>query len=437
MNERTDGKRGLRIATRGLYTLILRLALPLAVLRLYWRSIKAPGYRRRVGERLVLGAHAPKAGIWIHAVSVGEVQAAGLLIRQLLERVRDEGILVTTTTPTGAARLGELFGNGVAHRYMPYDLPGIVGRFLDQVRPRLLIVMETEIWPNLLEACERRGIPVVLANARLSARSARGYARVPEFTRETLQRFTRIAAQSQADADRLIELGAVGERVRVTGSIKFDLRQPASQRDCAEAMRRLWGQRPVWVAASTHEGEEALLLQAHRRLLERLPQALLVLVPRHPERFERVAALVERQGLALVRRSHQDVCGDGISVFLGDTMGELPAFLAAGDVAFIGGSLVAVGGHNLLEAAAWGVPILVGPHTFNFAAITEMMLEAGGAARVADAEALAERLGVWLTDAALRAEVGAQGQAVVERNRGALERLLGVIDEALASQAAS
>ncbi|EXJ15784.1 3-deoxy-D-manno-octulosonic-acid transferase [Imhoffiella purpurea] len=434
MQERVVRNDGPRLATRGLYTLILRLALPLALARLYWRGLKAPGYRRRVGERLAWGEPAPRASVWIHAVSVGEVQAAGPMIRRLQSRFPDSGILVTTTTPTGAERLGELFGEGVAHRYTPYDLPGVVGRFLDQVRPGLTIVMETEIWPNLLAACEQRAIPVVLANARLSERSAHGYARVAELSRETLERFSRIAVQSRGDAERFMALGAAPERVRVTGSIKFDLRQPASQRDCAEALRRLWGQRPVWVAASTHEGEESMLLQAHRRLLARIPRALLILVPRHPERFDRVAALVARHGLALARRSRQEVCGEETAVFLGDTMGELPALLAAGDVAFIGGSLVPIGGHNLLEAAASGVPVLVGPHTFNFAAITEMMLEAGGAERVPDAEALAERLRTWLADAALRAEVGARGLAVVERNRGALDRLLEVIEEAVGLQ---
>lgn len=415
--------------TLGAYSILLRMLLPIALVRLYLRSLKAPAYRRRIGERLALGEAAPRADLWIHAVSVGEVQAAELLIRRL--RARDSGlrILVTTTTPTGAARVRDLLGDAVAHRYTPYDLPGVMRRFLDQVRPRLVVVVETEIWPNMLAACARNGIPVVLANARLSARSARGYARVAGLTSETLRRFACIAAQSDADAQRLVALGAAAERVQVTGSIKFDLRQPASQRELAETLRRSWGiQRPVWVAASTHEGEEGQLLEAHRSLLACLPQALLVLVPRHPERFDRVAALVERQGLAMVRRSRAEPCREDTAVLLGDTMGELAAFLAAGDAAFIGGSLVPTGGHNLLEAAAAGVPVAVGPHTFNFAEITEMMVREGAAVRVADAGELAALMRGWLSDAALRTQVGEQGRAVVERNRGALDRLVAVID---------
>lgn len=418
--------------TLGLYSWILRLALPLVLLRLYARSLKSPEYRRRIGERLALGRPAPRADVWIHAVSVGEVQAAELLIRRL--RVRDSAIqvLVTTTTPTGAARVRELFADQVAHRYTPFDLPGVLGRFLGQVRPSLVVVIETEIWPNMLAACERQGIPVVLANARLSARSARGYARLAALTRATLRRFACIAAQTQEDAERLVALGADAGRVRVTGSVKFDLRQPASQRETAETLRRAWGiQRPVWVAASTHEGEEALLLRAHRRIRERMPTALLALVPRHPERFDRVAALIARQGFSMARRSRYEPCAEA-AVLLGDTMGELPAFLAAGDAAFIGGSLVPTGGHNLLEAAAAGAPVAVGPHTFNFARITEMMIEEGAAVRVADAGELAERMLHWLGDAALRAQVGEQGRAVVERNRGALDRLMAALDDCLA-----
>nr|WP_207280543.1 lipid IV(A) 3-deoxy-D-manno-octulosonic acid transferase [Thiocystis violacea] len=415
-----------------LYSLLLRLILPLALARLFWRGLKTPAYRRRVAERLAWGAPAPVADIWLHAVSVGEAQAAEPLIRRWLKRDPARRILVTTTTPTGAARVRELFGASVEHRYTPFDLPGLLERFLDQIRPALVVVMETEIWPNTLAACERRAIPVVLANARLSERSARGYARLPGLTRETLRRFALIAAQADADARRFVDLGADPGRVRVTGSIKFDLRQPASQLEKAEAIRRIWGpQRPVWVAASTHEGEEVRLLKAHRRLLERMPEALLVLVPRHPERFDRVASLVVREGFSLTRRTGETDGDSGASVFLGDTMGELPAFLAAGDAAFIGGSLVPTGGHNPLEAAAAGVPVAVGPYTFNFAAMTAMLLDEGAAARVADAEQLAERMLTWLEDATLRARMGARGLAVVERNRGALDRLVVLIDGVL------
>jgi 3-deoxy-D-manno-octulosonic-acid transferase len=415
------------------YTLILRLLLPLALLRLYWRSLRAPDYRRRVGERLVrdVGPAAP-AEVWVHAVSVGEVQAAQPVIRHLLTRDPPCKVLVTTTTPTGAARVRALFGNQVTHRYTPYDLPEVLGRFLERLRPRLAIVMETEIWPNTLAACQARGIPVILANARLSARSARGYARIAALTRETLRRFDLIAAQTPADAARFIELGADRQRVQVTGSIKFDLHPPASLLEQSAVMHRDWsgskGNRPIWIAASTHEGEEAPLLEVHRQLRLRLPDALLVLVPRHPERFDRVAGLVDRAGFALARRSTRAPCTPDTAVFLGDSMGELPAMIAAADAAFIGGSLVPVGGHNPLEAAAVGVPVALGPQVFNFAAITELLVTEGAAVQVANAAALTDLLGDWLTDAALRARIGENGQRVVAANRGALGRLITLID---------
>jgi 3-deoxy-D-manno-octulosonic-acid transferase len=418
---------------RTLYTAVLRALLPFVLLRLLWRSLRAPTYRERIGERLARGRPAARADVWIHAVSVGEVQAATPLIRHLLEREPPLRLLVTTTTPTGAVRLREQVGDRVAHRFTPYDLPGVLDRFLDQVTPRLAIVIETEIWPNTLAACEARAIPTLLANARLSARSARGYARLVGLTRETLRRFTLIAAQSEPDATRFIALGADPARVQVTGSIKFDLEQPANLAERAAALRAQWGQhRAVWVAASTHEGEEIPLLAAHVRIRSVFPDALLVLVPRHPERFDRVAELVHKQGLALARRSRQDPCDADTAVFLGDTMGELPVFLAAADAAFIGGSLVPTGGHNLLEAAAAGTPVVVGPHHFNFATITALLCDAGGALEVADADALAEVLIRWLGDAEERASVGARARRVVDANRGALDRLTARVDDVLA-----
>lgn len=413
-----------------IYSLLLYLSLPFLLLRLAWRSRTAPAYRKRWGERLgFYGQRSLRAGVWIHAVSVGEVQAAQPLIKHFLERHPRAGVLVTTTTPTGSERLRALFEDRVRHVYTPFDMTPVMNRFLDAVQPRIAVVMETEIWPNMLRACERRRIPVVLANARLSARSAQGYARLGGFTRETLRQFAAIAAQGPDDAARFRALGALAERVHVTGSIKFDVHQPGSLLDHAEALRRIWGvQRPVWVAASTHDGEEEQILDAHREVLGRLPRALLVLVPRHPERFDRVAALVERQGFGLARRSTGGPCGEKVSVFLGDTMGELPAFLAAGDAAFIGGSLVPTGGHNLLEAAAVGVPVAVGPHVFNFAQITELMVREGAAVQVADALSLAQCMGEWLGDAAKRASVGERGRQVIEANRGALQRLLDLLD---------
>lgn len=413
-----------------LYSLLLYLALPFLLLRLAWRGRRAPAYRERWGERLSFyGERSLRAGIWIHAVSVGEVQAAQSLIKHFLDRHQDAGVMVTTTTPTGSERLRSLFEDKVLHVYTPFDLTPIMNRFLDAVRPRLVVVMETEIWPNMLRACERRDIPVVLANARLSARSAQGYARLGAFTRETLGSLAAIAAQSPADADRFRALGAPSDRVRVTGSIKFDARRPGSLIEQAEVLRRVWDiQRPVWVAASTHEGEEEQVLAAHREVLVHLPRALLVLVPRHPERFDRVAALVERQGFGLARRSTGDSCGEAVSLYLGDTMGELPVLLAAADAAFIGGSLVPIGGHNLLEAAAVGVPVAVGPNVFNFAQITDLLVKEGAAVQIHSEQELAECMWEWLSDAARRAHIGERGRRVVQENQGALQSLLDLVE---------
>ena len=415
-----------------LYSLLLYLALPFLLVRLLWRSRRAPAYRERWRERLGFygDTRRMRAGLWVHAVSVGEVQAAQPLIRHFLHHHPGDGVLVTTTTPTGFERLRALFEDRVHHVYTPFDLTPVMNSLLDRVRPRLAVIMETEIWPNMLRACEQRGIPTLLANARLSARSAQGYARLGGFARQTFARIGSIAAQSEADARRFHALGAASERIRVTGSIKFDVRLPASLREQAEVMRRLWGTgRPVWVAASTHEGEEEQVLAAHGDVRRRLPHALLVLVPRHPERFDRVAALVSRHGLALTRRSLGGGCDSNTAVFLGDTMGELPIFIAAADAAFIGGSLVPVGGHNLLEAAAVGVPAAIGPHVFNFAQITDLLVNEGAAFQVSDAAELARRVTGWLGDAAARARIGENGRRVVQQNRGALQRLIELTEE--------
>ncbi|MGB5835056.1 MAG: lipid IV(A) 3-deoxy-D-manno-octulosonic acid transferase [Thiohalocapsa sp.] len=413
---------------RNLYSGLLWLVLPLLLLRLLWRSRRAPAYRERWQERIASYHGSPHpVDVWIHAVSVGEVQAAQPLIRHLLRA--EKSVLVTTTTPTGARRLKDLFDEAVQHLYTPFDLRWVMRRFLHLVSPRLVLVMETEIWPNMLAACEERGIEVILINARLSAGSARGYARVPRFSAETMHRFRLIAAQSAEDAARFEALGVLPERLAVTGSIKFDVELPGSLMERAEVMRRRWGSdRPVWVAASTREGEEELVLAAHDRVRARYPATLLVLVPRHPERFDRVAAVIQRQGLDMVRRSANEPCREATAVYLGDTMGELPVFLAAADIAFVGGSLVPTGGHNLLEAAAVGVPVVIGPHIFNFAEITRLLIELEAAVQVADADGLAECLISWLGDAAERTRVGENGRLAVEHNRGALNRLISLID---------
>lgn len=414
---------------RRIYTLLLYLLSPVVLLRLWWRGRYNPGYRQRWRERLgEIPALSSGPVIWIHAVSVGEAQASQPLVRRLLTEYPDHQLLVTTTTPTGAAQVRRLFDGEVIHRYFPYDLPRIVRRYLDAVHPRLLIVMETEIWPNLLAACTAREIPVALVNARMSARSARGYRSFGSLTAWSLQQIRTIAAQTHEDAGRFVDLGAPSGRVVETGSLKFDIRVPASVGEQAEVLRLAWGMdRPVWVAASTHEGEERHVLEAHARILEAFPQALLVLVPRHPERFDAVADLVRSEGFRYLRRSARATAEPDCQVYLGDTMGELPVFYAAADVAFVGGSLVDVGGHNLLEPAALGVPVVFGPHMFNFAVIAALFLKEGAARQADDAAAVAAIVREWFADPGLRVRIGAAGRRVVEGNRGALDKTMDAV----------
>lgn len=421
---------------RIVYSLILYLLTPFALLRLVWRGLRARGYWLRWGERFgFVPVNRGAAPIWVHAVSVGEVQAAVPLLRALLKRYPEVPLLVTTTTPTGSEQLRSLFEGSVQHVYMSYDLPDAVARFLSRTRPRLALIMETEIWPNLYRACARRGIPVLLVNARLSARSAAGYGRVRGLMAATLECLHGIAAQSRTDADRLIGLGAPPERVRVTGSIKFDVKIPASLTEQAAVLRRDWGlQRPVWIAASTHEGEDEMVLDAHRGVRERFPDALLVLVPRHPERFARVAALCREQGWKTVLRSAQAPTPADAEVFVGDSMGELLLFFAATDLAFIGGSLIRHGGHNPLEASAQRVPVLFGPYMFNFEQIAELLLEAGAAREVGDSGQLADSVAHWLADPAARVTAGERGAAVVEANKGARDAVLAMVTEALGGE---
>lgn len=415
-----------------LYTLLLYALLPVILLRLLWRSYKTPAYSRGWKERFGrFPAPGIRGSLWIHAVSVGEVQAAAPLIKKLLERHPEMPLVVTTTTPTGAERLRELFGDQVYHVYFPYDIPFAINGFLSRMNPRMLVMIETEIWPNLLMICREKGIKTLLANARLSGRSARGYARLGRFTRATFSNISLVAAQAPADAERFHALGVPSGRVQVTGSIKFDIHLPASLHEKAEVLRRDWGGRPVWVAASTHEGEDEIIVRAHKQVQMAHPQALLVLVPRHPERFDRVDGLCRRAGFRVARRSSSPGGVPGMEVYLGDTMGELTLFIAASDVAFVGGSLVPVGGHNILEPAALGVPILFGPHMFNFALISQMMLDAGAAAMVDDEQMLSSTVAAWLGDASERARMGESGRQLVEKNRGALDRLLALIEERL------
>lgn len=412
---------------RTLYTLLFHLGLPLVALRLAWRAWRAPAYARRIGERFALGLPPLKpGGIWVHAVSVGESIAAAPMVRELMARHPDLPITLTCMTPTGSERIQALFGDRVQHCYLPYDLPWAASRFLDRVRPKLAVIMETELWPNHIHQCARRRIPVVLANARLSARSARGYARFAKLTAPMLAELDWIAVQTEAEAERFRQLGARPECVGVTGSIKYDLTiDPALPARAAE-LRAAWGAsgRPVWIAASTHAGEDEIILAAHRAVLAQRPDALLILVPRHPERFTSVYELSRQSGFASQRRSSGESVAAQTQVLVGDTMGELLFLYALADSAFVGGSLVPNGGHNLLEPAALGKPVLSGPHLFNFLEIAAQLRDAGALLEVDGAEALARDVeGLW-ADVARAAAMRDAGLGVLRANQGALERLL-------------
>jgi len=415
---------------RAAYAILTWLLLP--VYALYWlvRGTLNRSYRDRVGQRFGFGFPRLKEGsVWVHAVSVGEVQASTPLVRNFLERFPERDVLITTVTPTGAERARRLFGDAITHCYLPFETPFAVNRFYRAVKPAFALIMETEIWPNLYRGCGRRGIPLILVSARISPKSVDKYRRLLPLFRETLSHGILIAAQSEADAERFLSLGASPDRTWVTGNIKFDFEIPESLPAEGRALRdALWPGRPAWIAASTHEGEESQVLDAHERVLERHPEAILVLVPRHPPRFAGVAALLEKRGIAHVTRTSGETPGPGTRVFLLDTMGELPSFYAASDVAFVGGTLVPVGGHNLLEPAALGVPVVAGPHLFNTQEIADMFDSVGASTSVQDAKGLADAVAALLGDPERAAEQGARGRDIVERNRGTLDRLLVLLE---------
>jgi len=407
---------------------------PFVVLIIIWKGLTNRAYWERVEERFGFGrSRTERRAIWIHAVSVGEVMAASTMVGELLERYPHLPLVITTVTPTGARRVIDLFGDRVIHSYIPYDMPGAVRRFFDRFNPRLAVIMETELWPNLYNECGSRKVPLVLANARVSPRSVYRYRRFVGLFSETLSHGIVIAAQSQRDADRFRWIGAPPERTHVVGNIKFDLELPRDLIAKGREFREVHAQRrPVWIAASTHEGEEDEVIEAHRRIVETTPDALLILVPRHPERFQAVATMLSRRRISYVTRSSAGRCEPKTQVFLGDTLGELTMFYAAADVAFVGGSLVPVGGHNALEPAAMGLPILTGPYTFNAEDIAEMLQEAKAAFQIADAQELSQQVSALLSDPALRARCGQAGRQTVADNRGALARLLELLEPLLA-----
>lgn len=419
---------------RFLYTVALYCATPVLILRLLWRGARNPAIGQRIGERLGFGARigAERGSVWIHAASVGEIQAAAPIVKALKLRYPQRPIVVTSAAPAGVAHISKVFGGGVVHRCVPFDLPGAVARFLRRVEPGVAIVMGTEIRPNLLARCRVRAVPVILANIRLSERSAAGYRKFRGLFEPALRGVASIAVQSEEDARRVATIGAPPEIVDVTGNTKLDVPILASLREEAAALRRTWGaSRGIWIAASTHAGEEQQVFDAFEQVLERLPGSLLVLVPRRPERFREVAALARRRGYDPAMRSHRPADCTATQVFIGDTIGELIVFYAAADVAFVGGTLVERGGHNMLEPAALGLPVLYGPHVFNFADVGPRLVEAGGAETVRDSASLGHAVVRYLADADLRHATGAKGRTFVERNRGAGDRVLALIRSCL------
>ena len=410
---------------RFLYTVAMYLATPVIVWRLAARGLRYRGYFRRWRERF---GRFPDPGlngcIWVHAVSVGEVNAALPLIQALRRRYASCPMVVTTVTPTGSERVLKLFGDEVFHVYLPYDLPTAVRRFLDRVRPALAVVMETEIWPNLFHLCGRRGIPLAVVNARLSERSLRGYRPIRALVSQALANVALIAAQSHADARRYRALGADPARVQVAGNLKYDMPLPKGAWERGAELRTQWGaMRPVWFAASTHEGEELAAFEAHLAVLARMPDALLLIAARHPERFRAVEHAARNLGFAVATHSVGDV-GPETQCLVIDGMGVMMRYFAACDIAFVAGSLVPIGGHNVLEPAALSKPVLIGPYTFNFEEITRSMIEAGGARRVASTQELGVAVQELLRDPAKLAWMGAAAHAVCVRERGAVRRTM-------------
>ena len=427
---------------RFLYNFVFTVAIPVILLRMWLRGGANPGYRKRWAERFALFTFKGKAhGILIHSVSVGETLAAEPLVRSLQAANSDLTLTITTTTPTGSDQVLRLYADDLAagrivHLYLPYDLPWLMNRFLKKVQPSICIIMETELWPNIIRSCNKQQVPVILANARLSEKSARGYAKFPKLTGPMLQGLDLVAAQHRNDAERFVALGIDDRKVDVTGSIKFDISVPEQALAEGEALKAQWGQgRPVLVLASSHEGEDDLMLASYQQLLADFPDLLLTIVPRHPERVDEVAALVLDRGLHLVRRSESFEKGNlqlssMTQVYLADTMGEMLLLLASADIAIIGGSFIEHGGHNPLEACALSKAVVMGPSDYNFAAISEQLISQG-AMQQASAEQLTICLRQLLERPELRSEMGKNGQRVVADNQGAVARLTDLVGEQL------
>ena len=417
---------------RFFYTGLMYFIQPVVLVFMWVRGFKAPNYRKRLGERYGFYANLkqPQAnGIIIHAASVGEVIAATPLVQRIQKNYPHLPITFTTVTPTGSDRVKAAFGNTVTHCYLPYDIPFAIKRFIRFTQPKLCIVIETELWPNLICQLHQHQIPFVVANARLSARSARRYGKIKPRLQGMLSQISLIAPQDQISGNRYLALGYVKEKLKLTGNIKYDLVVGDELIERIEALRALWVKnRPIWIAASTHEGEEEIILQAHRQLLEKYPQLLLLLVPRHPERFNPVAELIEKENFPFIRRSHDTLPNEDTQVILGDTMGELMLMYGIADIAFVGGSLVKHGGHNPLEPLAFKLPVISGKYTFNFPEVFKMLLEVQGVLEInSTAGALERAVELLLNSPEARERLGLAGHEVLVENQGALQRLLDLL----------
>lgn len=411
------------ILLRHLYTFLFYLILPFIFLRLLWRSRNLPDYRKRWRERLGYCPYKLDNSIWLHAVSVGETIAALPLIKLLLQEFPQYPLVITNMTPTGAARVKAALKDTVKQVYIPYDAPSAINRFLKRINPKIAIIMETELWPNLFASCRNRSIPLVVMNARLSEKSARGYHFIPSLTREMFSAIHRLAATASLDAERFIQLGLDSNKVTVTGNLKFDLELPTDLENKSQSLRDTLGNdRLVWIAASTHPGEEEIIFAAHLCILEKYPSALLILVPRHPDRFDQVYELAKQNNFHTARRSLNETCTAEMQIYLGDTMGELILLYAVADVVFVAGSFAQIGGHNILEPAALHKPIITGPVLFNFAEISRMLLNAKGMVIVHDASELEEKVDHFFKDENDRKITGENACQVVKNNRGALQK---------------
>lgn len=415
-------------AIHWLYTALFYLAIPGLLVRLAWRGRRVPGYRQRWAERFGLyrTARDPRPLVWFHAVSVGETEAASPLIQAFRKARPDLAILLTTSTPTGSGRAVGLFGDSIEHVYLPYDLPDAMARFLCRFQPLIGVILETEVWPNLLSEARNRKLPVCIVNGRVSDRSFRGYGRIAAFTRDCLGKLACVCAQTQLDAARFVALGAPGSAVVAMGNVKFDITlEPDLEANAQSFRKALFNERPVVIAGSTHAGEEEAILSAYSELRSSFPNLALILAPRHPERAGEVGQLCGKSGFSFSFRSQ----GGGpsraeVNVYILDSIGELRDFYATADIAFVGGSLVPIGGHNVLEPAALGVPVAFGPHMSNFREVARTLCHAGAGIQIESID----QFGVWartlLNDPNKRKEIGIRGREFVTANRGATQNIV-------------